>query len=310
MISHSEYIIRNYSAGDFDSFVELKIKAATFFPDVDYISKLLIREIIARPNYTPEKDLFVAEMDGKIVGYADVIPEKSINRVIWDGYVHPAHRRKGLGSELFKSVETRAREIGIDATHINVDKNNTLARSLLEKLGFKVIRDSYELKYDLTQFIPSDIPTTVSIRHLEKGEEDELLTIQNRSFIGTWGFSPNTIDEITYTSGMSNSPYTGILLARDGDKPIGYCWTKIETINESADIDGIARISMLGVDPDYRGKGLGRELLLTGLAYLKENDFHFARLTVDQQNEAAYSLYRSIGFTVCNTSLWYEKSSN
>ena len=306
----SEYIIRNYSANDFDSFVDLKIKAATLFPDVDYISKLLIGEIISRPNYTPEKDLFVAEINGKIVGYADVIPEKAINRVIWDGYVHPAHRIKGLGSRLFQSVEARAREVGVDFSHINVDTNNTLARSLLEKLGFQVIRGSYELKFDLARFTPPDIPTTVSIRHLEKGEEEMLLTIQNRSFTGAWGFSPNTIEEVSYTSGMSNSPYTGILIARDGTRPIGYCWTKIEIKSESSEIEAVARISMLGIDPDYRGKGLGKELLLAGLTYLKENGFRFARLTVDKENEEAFSLYRSTGFTICNSSLWYEKPCN
>ena len=64
---------------------------------------------------------------------------------------------------------------------------------------------------------------------------------------------------------------------------------------------------MIGVDPDYRNTGIGRELLLAGLSYLKSQGLEVAQLTVDSENWVARALYRSLGFEVCHTSLWYEK---
>jgi ribosomal protein S18 acetylase RimI-like enzyme len=67
---------------------------------------------------------------------------------------------------------------------------------------------------------------------------------------------------------------------------------------------------MLGVDPDYRGRSLGRQLLLTGLSYLRNKSLQVAVLTVDSENKAARSLYRSVGFELWKRSLWYEKRLN
>jgi mycothiol synthase len=64
---------------------------------------------------------------------------------------------------------------------------------------------------------------------------------------------------------------------------------------------------MLGVDPDYRGRGLGRQLLLAGLSYLRNKSLRVAVLTVDSENKAARALYKSVGFELWKSSLWYEK---
>lgn len=64
---------------------------------------------------------------------------------------------------------------------------------------------------------------------------------------------------------------------------------------------------MLGTDPDYRGRGIGRELLLRGLTYLKSNGVGTVDLSVDSENTIAHALYREIGFEVRTSSLWYER---
>jgi len=62
-----------------------------------------------------------------------------------------------------------------------------------------------------------------------------------------------------------------------------------------------------GVDPDYRGRGVGRRVLLAGLAHLRSKGLRVAELTVDSENRAACALYRSAGFETRTGSLWYEK---
>jgi len=65
---------------------------------------------------------------------------------------------------------------------------------------------------------------------------------------------------------------------------------------------------MIGTEPDYRGRGLGKRMLLTGLTYLKDKGVTVVELTVDSENTVAYNLYQSTGFSVASSTLWYEKA--
>jgi len=64
---------------------------------------------------------------------------------------------------------------------------------------------------------------------------------------------------------------------------------------------------MIGTDPAYRGKGLGKKVLLAGLSYLKSQGIETVSLSVDSENRVAYELYRSMGFEERGSTLWYEK---
>jgi mycothiol synthase len=145
--------------------------------------------------------------------------------------------------------------------------------------------------------------TVFPIWPLGRDEVDVLTLIQNRSFAGDWSFSANTVEQIRGTIGQSDTA-DGVRIAMDGDRPAGYCWPRIQA-NARGETWG--RISMIGVDPDYKGRGLGKQLLLSGLAYLKGRGLEVGRLTVDADNTVARSLYRSVGFTERDRSIWYEK---
>ena len=96
------------------------------------------------------------------------------------------------------------------------------------------------------------------------------------------------------------------MLTCEGDRITGYCWTGIT--GEEGDAEKTGRIFMMGVDPEYRGKGIGRRVLLVGLAHLKSKDLQYVELTVDSENSVACALYRSLGFITVTASLWYEKA--
>ena len=67
-------------------------------------------------------------------------------------------------------------------------------------------------------------------------------------------------------------------------------------------------IGMTGVHPEYRGRGLGRAVLLAGITYLTENSVRTVELEVDDLNRSAKELYSSAGFREVGNSLWYERS--
>jgi len=308
-MSNSPYTIRNYQPSDFDSYVLLKVEAEKLEPGGHYVSPRVIAEHLGRPNYSPERDLFVVATARNIIGYMDVVPELDVGRVILHCFVHPDHRRRGLVQKLLGHAIHHAEELGVKVAHINIPQDNETAKNILTRLGFDFVRRFLELRLEIAEIRWQDIDNVaLQLRHLQRGEEDKLAQIQNRFFAGTWGYNPNTVEEVTYWVNSSQCSPGDVVLACHEDKVIGYCWTRI--ICEAATGERKGQIFMLGTDPDYRGEGAGKKILLAGLEHLKSKSIQVAELTVDSENKAACALYRSVGFKVWTGSLWYEKIIN
>ena len=307
-MSTSFYTIRNYQPADFDKYVRLNIEAEKLEPTGHCPSPQVLSESLHRPNYSPEQDLFIVETVGNIVGYMDVMPEAKIGRVILSCFIYPDHRRKGLASKLIGYATHRAKELEAKVAHVDIPRDNAVAKIVLRKLGFRFVRRFLQMRLDIAKVRWQDInQAALQYRHLQTGEEDKLTQIQNRSFAGTWGYNPNTVEEIIYRTNLINSSPEDVILACDRDKVVGYCWTRITYEAETATSERKGQIRMLGVDPDYRGRGIGKRVLLAGLAYLKSKGLQVVELTVDSRNKAACALYRSVGCKVWASSLWYEK---
>ncbi len=305
-MSNFSYTIRNYQPADFGNYVRLNIEAEKLEPTGRCVSPQDIAEHLSRSGHSPEQNVFVAEISGNIVGYLDVTLEITIGRVILACWVHPEHRRRGLATKFLAYAIHRAKELGARIVHVRIPQDNMVAKSVLSKLGFECVRKFLKLELDVAKVHWQNTDqAALQCRHLQRGEEDKLVQIQNRSFAGSWGYNPNTVEEITYRVNLSDSSPEDVLLAYEGDKVIGYCWTKTTRKTVSSERKG--QIFMLGVDPDYRGKGISKRLLLAGLAYLKSKGLQVTSLTVDSRNKVAYALYRSVGFKVQTSSVWYEK---
>jgi mycothiol synthase len=304
----TSYTIRNYQPADFDKYVRLNVEAEKSELTGCHASSQVGVENLGRPNYSPEQDLFIVEMGASIVGYMDITSNLKIGRAILDCFIHPGHRKQGLASRLLGLVMQRSKELGAKVAHINVPKDDVVANSVLPRLDFKFIRRFLELSLDVSGGRWQDIDKNgFPCRHLQRGEEDELAGIQNRSFADTWGYNPNTVEEIIYLTNLSDCSPEDIILVCDGDKTVGYCWTKLESRADDHLSEEQGRVYMLGVDPDYRGRGIGKRVLVAGLSYLISKGVRIVELTADSENRAACALYRSVGFKIRISSLWYEK---
>lgn len=308
-MSNSLYTIRNYQLADFNKYVLLIAEAEKLEPTGRCASPRVIAEQLERPNYSPDEDLFILWSEN-IAGYMDVKPELTIGRVVLDCWVAPEHRRRGLATKFLSYATARAKLLGVKVANVNIREDNVVAMRVLHRLGFSLIRRFFELGLDIANTGEIDIAQAVpGYRYLQPGEEDKLTQLQNRAFAGTWGYNPNTVEEITFRVNSSTCSQKDIVLIYEGDKAIGYCWTGMSCEKGIPSIRK-GRILMLGVAPDYRGKGIGKKLVLAGLARLKSKGLQVAELTVDSENKAACALYRSIGFEVQANTFWYEKVIN
>ena len=298
--------IRNYQTADFHKYALLQAEIERLEPTGRCVSPQFIAEQLRRPNYSPEQDLFIAEIDKDIVGSMNVESELAIGRVVLDCRVHPEYRGSGLAGELFNSSIDRAKELGARVAHVNINEGNMAVREMLLELGFCLVRRFLELKLDIGRVDGLGVSPTIECCYLRPGEEDRLTRLQNRAFAGTWGYNPNTVDEITFRINSSTCSRQDIVLTYERDRAIGCCWTGI-SCEEGIPSVRKGRIHMLGVDPDYRGKGIGRELAIAGLVRLRNRGLRIAELTVDSENRIAHALYQSLGFGVQANTLWYEK---
>jgi mycothiol synthase len=305
---NSTIIIRDYHSEDFENLVGLETEVHETEPTECLISPLDLVESAGQSDPTSQNSLFIAERAGEIVGYAEARQELSIGRVVLRWLVHPKHHRRRVAKKLIERAIARTRELGIPRLHANILQNSYMAKKLLARMGFTLVRRFLELRLDLCKSRLQETGNNpLHYRPLQSNEGESLAQLQNRCFAGSWGYNANTPEEINYRIHLPSCSPEDIVLAFDADKPIGYCWTRINLQRNKAPSEGMGRIYMLGVDPDYRGRGLGRQLLLMGLSYLKSKALRVVELTVDHENEPARALYKSVGFKLWTSSLWYEK---
>ena len=298
-MSKSEYIIRHYNESDFEVFSKAFKEDKRIESPVDRVK---------RPGISPENNLFIAEYGKEMVGYALAEPELSINRVILHCWVQPEHRRKGVARELVNRVISRAEELNVQAVHVDVSSNNSIARNELPKLGFKYVRRYLELFLDIDKIPVKDLEKAgKECRQLQPGEEEKLAEVQNRAFADHWGYHPNTPESVAYDISLSHRSPQDIVVTCEENSIHGYCWTEIIDIEVNSGQEKHGIIYMIGTDPEYRGKGLGKKVLLAGLSYLKSKGIKTVSLSVDSENRVAYELYRTMGFEERGRTLWYEK---
>jgi mycothiol synthase len=303
------YTIRNYRPEDFDKYLRLQVESKQLEPSGRFISARGLRDHLGRPNFEPQKDLFVAEFKETLVGYLSVTLEPGIQRALLNVLVHPLHRHKGIATELFSGGLQHIKESGIKSAQVSVSETSASAKDLLNHLGFKFIRYFFEMRVDLNNIrLPKTKQNVHKSRKLKVDEETLLTEIQNRCFAGTWGFNPNTEEEIAYRLNMHGRSPDDVILTYLDDSPVGYCWTIIDAEANSKRKKNKGLIHMLGVDPGYRHQEIGKAILLNGLEDLKAKGVDIVELTVDSKNPAACALYESVGFEVYAKMEWYEKN--
>lgn len=83
-----------------------------------------------------------------------------------------------------------------------------------------------------------------------------------------------------------------------------WCWTRIHGEGELV----MGEIYVIGVDPAWQGRGLGRALAIAGLDHLAAQGVTIGMLYVDASNDGAVGLYHSLGFETDHVDRAYRRT--
>ena len=175
-----------------------------------------------------------------------------------------------------------------------VDDADDRDRSLAERIGLTPDRQLYEMRLAL----PLEQRATVTTRSFVPGTDDQAwITVNNRAFHDhgeQGGWTTATL------AGRLTEPWfdpDGFRLHEIDGRLAAFCWTKLHHDQNPV----LGEIYVIAVDPDFHGRGLGKQLTLSGLDSIASNGVSTAMQYVDAHNETAVGLYQRLGFAVHRT---------
>ena len=293
--------VRAPTQGDLEGVLELL--AASDLVDIGIPDTTLedLREDWDRPGFALERDAWVVEENGRLVAYA-WLWERDVGKPLAVGCVLPQARGCGIGSELVRLAEERAREKG--ASLLAEYAWSDTARRLLEGCRYHHARTYFRMAIDLVEEPPAPVwPPGVVLRPFGLGiDAAPVYEAMNDAFADEWGFTPEPFDRWRERHLGREEFDAGLwLIARDGEEIAGCALSGL--YEDGAFIHGI------GVRPPWRRRGLGRALLVASFGEFHRRGAGRVALSVDAANPTgATRLYERVGMRVLFRFDRYEKT--
>ena len=243
----------------------------------------------------------------RIVGIAAIRAEPPAVAVSARVALGVAERTAEYAERLVQATIDMARGAGGAVVRLFMPSRAEWATSAASTAGFTPVRSIFHMLLPATvTYAESNAdPAGVRIRQMREGEEPHVLAALNRNWAGTWDFVPIRPELL---AGDLHGQRAGMLVAVDAADDahiLATCHAVFDPADQNPDGAPKAWISNLTVDPEHRGRGLGRAMLLAGLRSLRERGAGSITLGVDAGNAQPLRLYQSIGFeTVSSLDAW------
>lgn len=248
------------------------------------------------PDASPgERHVLVRTPAGELAGYAQLGVPAPDALTAAELVVDPARRGLGFGKELLRALVARAP--GGDLA-VWAHGRRPAAERLAASAGLHEGRVLWQVRRPLGPDLPAPSwPADITPRVFVPGQDEERwLDCNRRAFAnhpdqGSW-----TRDDLEVREAEGWFDPSGFFLAeRAGERRLaGFHWTKVHPGRGGS--APIGEVYVIGVDPDEQGTGLGRALLLHGLAHLRGKGLTDVMLYVDDDNVPALALYERMGF--------------
>jgi mycothiol synthase len=210
--------------------------------------------------------------------------------------VHPAYRRRGIGSALYSMVTARAK--GNGAGHLTAPvyrkdgEDRPESTEFLESRGFSRDHSFWQMRLDRIDNQPPPMwPRGTGFRTFDRYSTDAVIWAS--LIVEAFG-EPATSQGIRAQlrePGVSPDGYFFALDLTTGEE-IGTSRGRIDMLGGVP----VGYIGTVGVLPRYRGRGIAKALVAQTLQYLASEGMSSATLFVEDRNTPARRLYEKLGW--------------
>jgi mycothiol synthase len=271
-----------------------------YLEDPDEMSAVEVTERWARLDR--ERDTLILEDGDGTLAAVGTLDGRQDDALDLDGYVHPSHVGRGLGTFLLDWLEEEAAARGRPVARVSTLAADRAAVPLFTPRGFAPVRHFYRMLIDLDGPPPApELPSGFELSLFRPGDEAVLHATLEEAFADHWGHQFESLDDWRQrVFGRDWWDPSLVHLVREGDEVAAACVNAIRF--------GVGWVGILGTRAPWRGRGLGRVLLLAAFDELYRRGEHRIGLTVDAGNETgATHLYESAGMRIAWQADIYEK---
>lgn len=257
---------------------------------------------------------FVAEVDGKVVGYAQFYNTPwAYDPRRYQGIVrvHPAYAGRGIGTKLYTYIEAAIAARG-GTLRVEMDATHPAGVAFARRIGAEELFRSYVFRLNPRSFDPvpfADIPLRlkqIGVEIVSLADEiarnpawlDQLYPLHNALKADLplqETYTPMPREGFAdYAAGMAA---TYFLAVQDGQY-IGETYM--------AEKDGELVQHFTGVRRDWRGKGLARALNLAAIDHAAQHEYTRLTSWTESTNPAMVRLLDQLGFACYWNTIWYE----
>ncbi len=197
----------------------------------------------------------------------------------------PTQRSAGSYAAVAQALEADLREPMALWAFDEVQADGAVSRGLIETRAIVEMRRPLPAAF-------SELPAGMAVAPFVMDRDETNWLVLNQKVFANHP-EAGSIDSADLALRMAQSWFdpAGLLILHHGSEPIGYVWTKEHP-------GGVGEIYMIGLIPEYRGRGLARPLTRIGLERLATKGVATAMLYAEASNAAAIGLYESMGFSI------------
>lgn len=221
------------------------------------------------------------ELIGFIISYMST-PQKA---KIFSLFVSQSYRKRGIGKNLFDSLERELSKRYRDLKYLSVriPEEYKISSQFFRLLNFKTVtKINNYYKNDLT--FPFSINNSLIVRKARKKDLDGMLSLENECFSEFWRMDRKVFSKIM------KYPLSVLYVAFWDDKIVGYNYNTLS----ASGLDG--NYVRIATDPNFLRKGIATTLTYHAFAWFKEKRVNQVILSTYADSSRHNEMYSYWGF--------------
>lgn len=276
----------------------------------------------AMTSFDPVRSIVMAEIGGRLVGYARGWPYTTGEGALVQpqvAFVHPEFRRRGVGTALLRCMEGRASEFARlhpAATawwhQAMVTEGERDRAHLLERSGYRVVRHFLDMERPTLDGIPAfALPEGFEVRPVEPEHLRAIFDAHIEALRDHWGHArPDPEDFDRWKTSRTFQPHLWqIAWHVESNQVAGQVKPWIDAEQNATQGRRRGFTEFISVGKRWRRRGLARALVARALHAQKAAGMTESALGVDGESVfSAARLYEACGFRIAKRNALYRKA--